>query len=783
MEKYSENMGGPQIKHTLDSLFEGVQIIDFNWNYLYVNSVIAENDPNKKDFHGITVLEKYPGIEHTELFAVVKKCMFGRESYRLEVEFVYENSLKWFEIKIIPVEDGICVISLDITERKIAEEKNIKHKRIYAFISQINQMIVRLDNEADLFKNSCRIAIDFGKFQMAWIGLFDEDRKSICITDHSGIPKEDIHLFTNTTFKKNGPLSEVLKTGTNFISNDVSNDVKLKDWKLFFQKHGIQSMIVMPIRKSGNIIGVFNLYATSLYLPPDEIALLTELAGDISFALDLFEKSKRHALAEEQIIKNEKRFRALIEKSSDIKTLSDGDGKVLYASTSIKKVLGYTPKEFMLHSLLDLFHPDDAGFVVTMREKLLTAPGKSISRQLRLRHKDGNWIWCDATITNMMHESGIEALVSNFTDISDKKISVQQHEFDRNNLDAIINNTNDLMWSVDTNFNLITSNIQFKQMVNLFSGKSIEKGNNTMSFAFSEAQKLRYHQYYERALSGETFTETEYNRLPAEFWTEISFYPIRENQKVIGTACNARDITKRKKSELKLKNQNKELLKTNHELDRFVYSVSHDLRSPLTSMLGLISFIEEDSQETTTLQHLAMIKSSILRLDASIKNILSYSYNNRAELEVSVVPVAEMVNQIIGSLSNMQHADQILFDVDIDEPEDFYTDKQRFSTILENLISNAIKYHSGGADQFIKISGETDSKTLKIKIQDNGIGIAPEDHERVFEMFQRLSGNVPGSGIGLYLVKETIAKLHGTFKMESAIGIGTTFELRFDNLS
>ncbi len=228
---------------------------------------------------------------------------------------------------------------------------------------------------------------------------------------------------------------------------------------------------------------------------------------------------------------------------------------------------------------------------------------------------------------------------------------------------------------------------------------------------------------------------------------------------------------------------NKELLKTNTELDRFVYSVSHDLRSPLTSILGLISFIEEDSRESDTLEQVKMIRVSVNRLDGFIKNILSYSENNRTGLELVKIPIKKTIHEIVDSVCNIKDAKGISFQIDIDEQMPFYSDWQRFNTILENLISNAIKYHSKEVSgRYLKLTGTTDNKELKLSISDNGIGIEYAYHKKIFDMFYRLPGTTSGSGFGLYIVKETIDKMQGTIEIQSEKGVGTTFHITLKNL-
>ncbi|MDI1317295.1 PAS domain S-box protein [Flavobacterium sp.] len=779
MENYINTITQRQIRHTMDSLLEGVQIIDFNWRYVYTNTSADSG------LHLHTMMEKFPDIENTEVFKVLQHCMTSRKEERLEIEFVYfDKSVKWFDLNVVPVDEGICLMSLDITAHKVAEEKLKKMKNLYAFISQVNQKIVRVENEKMLFQNACTMALEFGAFKMAWIGIFNKEEKTIKLVEQCGVPQKDLKRFEGA-YMVNGAQAYVLQNNTYYICDDIDKNPQLGSWKPFAKKNNIRSGMVLPIRKSGIIIGTFNLYSTKVNFSDKEVMeLLVELAGDISYALDLFEKAKYHKIVEDLIVSNENKFRALIEKSSEIKTLSDIEGRLFYVSPSIKKVLGYTPKEFIALKSFSFYHPDDVPMLIKTRKKLVVTPGKTVKRQVRLLHKKGYWVWCEGTLTNFLDEAGINAMFASFTDVSERKEAALQLEFEQNNLTALINNTEDLMWSVDTDFKLITSNEPFDKLMRYLFGKEILKGENTLLCSgLSQEQQKRFKQFYERAFTGEIFTEVIYDKKPIERWSEMSFYPIRKEHEIIGTACFSQNITTRRKSDLKLQQQNQELIKTNLELDRFVYSVSHDLRSPLTSMLGLISFIEEDSQEKETLEHIKLIKNNIHRLDNSIKNILNYSYNNRAELDVQQINIEKTIHDVLSSLTDVKAADGIIFNVRVKEFIQFHTDRKRFTTILENLISNAIKYHTENkTDRYINITAVTDKEKLELNIEDNGIGIDTKHHEKIFDMFYRLSGEKPGSGIGLYIVKETAEKLLGKIVLENTKGHGASFTLTLKNL-
>jgi PAS domain S-box-containing protein len=167
---------------------------------------------------------------------------------------------------------------------------------------------------------------------------------------------------------------------------------------------------------------------------------------------------------------------------------------------------------------------------------------------------DGSTIWLRWEARPWQKASGeIGGLIIFSEDISEKKLAEQEKEFDTNNLNALINNTNDMLWSVDRDYRLITSNKAFNNVIKSITGKLPVKAGNIFLKEFTDLQLKKYRAYYKRALAGETFTETEHDESMPDFWSEISFNPIYEGTTVIGTACHSRNISEKKKAEFQLK--------------------------------------------------------------------------------------------------------------------------------------------------------------------------------------------------------------------------------------
>ncbi|MTI26791.1 GHKL domain-containing protein [Fulvivirga kasyanovii] len=242
------------------------------------------------------------------------------------------------------------------------------------------------------------------------------------------------------------------------------------------------------------------------------------------------------------------------------------------------------------------------------------------------------------------------------------------------------------------------------------------------------------------------------------------------------------EIQMRKKIEEKTRISNSKLRKANIELDNFVYSVSHDLRAPIASVLGLVNLAKKEEDITMMKKYLAMVAESAERQDSFIKDILDLSRNARLEVDSEKIEFEEMINEIFDQLKYSSGDKQILKDIDIRQDVPFSSDKKRLKVIFNNLISNAIRY-SNHTDPYIKIDIAVDNVTAKININDNGRGI-PKDHlKNVFKMFYRATDDNAGSGLGLYIVKETVDKLRGNVALNSVEKKGTTVNLEIPNLS
>lgn len=226
-----------------------------------------------------------------------------------------------------------------------------------------------------------------------------------------------------------------------------------------------------------------------------------------------------------------------------------------------------------------------------------------------------------------------------------------------------------------------------------------------------------------------------------------------------------------------------ELKKLNEELDRFVYIASHDLRAPLTSILGLIGILSEtESSSLDQEAYLGLIQKSVNKLDLFIQNIVDYSRNSRMDVKFGEVSLEEETKSIMDGLSYLQGTQKIKFEIDIQQEIPFISDSTRVKIILNNFLSNAVKYHDFSKETpFVHLKATVTELEAVISVIDNGKGIAEEFHSKLFDMFFRASVDQTGSGIGLYIVQEMANRLGAQISFVSEPGKGSTFTINIPN--
>ncbi|WP_439557284.1 sensor histidine kinase [Dyadobacter sp.] len=244
--------------------------------------------------------------------------------------------------------------------------------------------------------------------------------------------------------------------------------------------------------------------------------------------------------------------------------------------------------------------------------------------------------------------------------------------------------------------------------------------------------------------------------------------------------ASAYDIYKTRED---LKLRNSELQKANEELDKFVYSASHDLRAPLMSVLGIVNLalLEEDVKSQN--EYLELIRQSVKKLDTFIINIIDYYKNARGVPVVTDISFEELVTEVQATIQYLPEYGNLKMTTDIEQTGIFQSDVMKLRIIFNNLINNAIKFQDKSKpDPYVHLTVRSTPTHATIIVADNGTGIREADQDKIFKMFYRAGATNSGSGIGLYIVHEAISKLGGSISVSSQIGQGSVFEINIPSI-
>lgn len=222
-----------------------------------------------------------------------------------------------------------------------------------------------------------------------------------------------------------------------------------------------------------------------------------------------------------------------------------------------------------------------------------------------------------------------------------------------------------------------------------------------------------------------------------------------------------------------LRNRNAELEQTNRELERFIYSASHDLRAPLASIKGVLQLAEAEPEGVN--EYLGMIDRSVNRLDSFVRHVIDYFQNHKRFLETTAFELHEVLDEVLEALGGLPQATE-LSQIGLDKT--IHGDRMRWRMIFTNLMSNAFKFKDPTKETAqISFEAQTESGNVALTYKDNGLGMDEKTRSQAFEMFFRTSSPSDGTGLGLYIVSQAVEAMGGSIDLESEPGEGTTMSI------
>ncbi len=684
------------------------------------------------------------------------------------------------------VESIVCNFH-NITERKINEEKLINVKRLYAFLSGINQTIVHSEDEQTLFKDTCRIAVEVGEFKMAWIGLFDEKNQIEIAGDHDVLPK-DKKFFVDAANFPEEVRNEVVGNGNKYVTNDIESDEVLAYWHAYAVKRRVSSYMALPLKRAGNTIGIINLFAgeTNLF-DSEEIRLLDEIARDISFALDVLDKERHRKTMEARLMHSEfrlKQAQAIAHFGNWEIDLVKG-GALLSDEACNIYGLETNENELTYLSWQSFTHPDDRA---DMMDKIEYGQikNKKIDFLHRVLRKDGMIRYIFSQAEFEFSKDGVpEMLYGVSHDITERKEAEEALMKAQDNLGLIVDLIPQAIFARDVEGTYLFVNKEFTNLYGVSPAEIINKNIDQAYFGKGESEYFA-RQDNEVLASGimktmpdYSFTDKQGNKKLISL-IKVPYSPFRTNTKaILGIAT---DITEQKKAEIERTKMIADMVQRNKDLEQFSYIVSHNLRSPVANIMGITDVLQFEGltpeDEKTFIDDLL---DSVKKLDNVIMDLNHVlQVKNDVSGKRELVHFSQLLNDITVSIDHLIKSEEVQIISDFSAIDEIHTLRSYIYSVFYNLISNSIKYKQANSHPIIHITSRKLENKIILEFSDNGLGIDLNHRgPQVFGLYKRFHLHTEGKGVGLFMVKTQVETLGGTISIESTVNVGTTFTIEF----
>ena len=459
---------------------------------------------------------------------------------------------------------GIIDNFRDVTEKKQAEEKLVQVNRLYAFISQINQTIVHVKEEQTLFNEVCRIAVDTGKFKVAWIGIVDVENRKLNLVASCGATESDIRLFTNYTYDAGGPTEKVMQGMKYCMVSDICKESEAS-WKGYAMSRGFNSATVLPVKKSGKVIGTLHIYSAEVnFFDTKEIDLLQEASSDISFALDVLEKDNLRLQATEKLKHSESRLKQALAIGHLGNWEVNYESGIAIWSDEMLKIYGLEPDDYQQSYIawLSFIHPDDLDYVLQKTKAEKDSLDKS-AIHYRIVRKNGivRHIYSRA-YTEFNNEGKAIGLYGVTHDLTEHTLAQEQIKSERNFLRTLIDNLPDAIYYKDTSARKLISN-KFDYSLLRAATEAEVLGKTDKELFPEDIAVIGYEHDMEILRTGNPLINYEQDiRIEngGSLWLLTTKLPLRNDKnEIIGLLGIGRDITERKKAEEALRKSEADL--------------------------------------------------------------------------------------------------------------------------------------------------------------------------------------------------------------------------------
>jgi len=698
-------------------------------------------------------------------------------------EIIIDASLNTFQDN---KENYVLIIIQDVTQRLQSEEKLIKINHELKLLNKINDAILTIKNETVLLDEICKEIVETGQYKLAWIGkevsLFEESKMKY-LAKYGNIEYLNEISISITDWKHlNGPSLSAIRDQKTIITNNVINSADFEPWAEKAKKHGIAASIALPITFDNNIKGCLHIYSEKMdAFDENEIIILTRLCNNLSLAIKNIRTSEKEIKTQLRLNKRVKELGLIYSVNAFLQTTHFSEDEALL------RIVALIPEgwQFKNNCEAKIYYDDKEFSTPNYR------PSK-IMQSVNFKTKNDKKGTIEVVYLTSDDTEELEFIAEEFDLIKtlaemitihfNKSVAFNELKISEANLNSVFDNTDVGHILLDINMNILSFNTTLAIAYERITGIEMKKNSSFFSFLIND-KKNNVEAIFKKVFETkkQVVYDSVYYTKQKELYFNIRISPILEKSKIIGYCLSAIDITNRKRIEIERQNIITDLIQKNRDLEQFTYIVSHNLRSPLSNIIGLSNLLKEELIKNEELIEINGIYESALSLESTIQDL-----NEILQLKTAIserkttIVLSEMIEYIKQIIKPLLIEKNVVINCDFSKINELISIKPYIQNIFYNLISNSIKYARPNVAPEITIWSEIKEKAICIHVEDNGKGIDLEKNgNKIFGLYKRFDLSVAGKGLGLYMVKTEIEALHGTIAVESKLGQGSHFILTF----